>query len=92
MNKIREYHLKQEKLKTELLNCMMENKVFTAKIFLLIKKFVGVLVWGLFHIKTSAVGNARNQCAKEDIVFISGIGCSSRFRIIWKPWKAFHSW
>ena len=36
-------------------------------------------LWGLFHIKTSAVGNARNNVPKEDIVFISGIGCSSRF-------------
>ena len=72
--------MKQEKLKTELLNCTMENKVYTAKDFSSDQEVRWCPGCGDYSIlkQVQSVMPEINML-KEDIVFISGIGCSSRF-------------
>ena len=69
------------KLKT-LLNYMMENKEYTAKDFLQIKRYVGVLDVAIIILK-QVQSVIQIGVPKENIVFISGIGCSLAFLIIW---------
>jgi len=72
--------LKQEKLKTELLNCTMENKVYTAKDFSSdqeVRWCPGCGDYSILKQVQSVIPEI--NVPKEDIVFISGIGCSSRF-------------
>ena len=72
--------MKQEKLKTELLNCMMENKVYTAKDFSSDQEVRWCPGCGDYSIlKQVQSVMPEINVPKEDIVFISGIGCSSRF-------------
>jgi len=72
--------LKQEKLKTELLNCTMENKVYTAKDFSSDQEVRWCPGCGDYSIlKQVQSVMPEINVPKEDIVFISGIGCSSRF-------------
>ena len=72
--------MKQEKLKTELLNCMMENKVNTAKDFSSDQEVRWCPGCGDYSIlKQVQSVMPEINVPKEDIVFISGIGCSSRF-------------
>ncbi len=72
--------MKQEKLKTELLNCTMENKVYTAKDFSSdqeVRWCPGCGDYSILKQVQSVIPEI--NVPKEDIVFISGIGCSSRF-------------
>lgn len=72
--------MKQEKLKTELLNCTMENKVYTAKDFSSDQEVRWCPGCGDYSIlKQVQSVMPEINVPKEDIVFISGIGCSSRF-------------
>lgn len=72
--------MKQEKLKTELLNCMMENKIYTAKDFSSDQEVRWCPGCGDYSIlKQVQSVMPEINVPKEDIVFISGIGCSSRF-------------
>ena len=72
--------MKQEKLKTELLNCTMENKVYTAKDFSSDQEVRWCPGCGDYSIlKQVQSVMPEINVSKEDIVFISGIGCSSRF-------------
>ena len=72
--------MKQEKLKTELLNCMMESKVYTAKDFSSDQEVRWCPGCGDYSIlKQVQSVMPEINVPKEDIVFISGIGCSSRF-------------
>ena len=72
--------MKQEKLKTESLNCTMENKVYTAKDFSSDQEVRWCPGCGDYSIlKQVQSVMPEINVAKEDIVFISGIGCSSRF-------------
>ena len=72
--------MKQEKLKTELLNYTMENKVYTAKDFSSDQEVRWCPGCGDYSIlKQVQSVMPEINVPKEDIVFISGIGCSSRF-------------
>ena len=72
--------MKQEKLKTELLNCTMENKVYTAKDFSSDQEVRWCPGCGDYSIlKQVQSVMPEINVPKENIVFISGIGCSSRF-------------
>ena len=72
--------MKQEKLNTELLNCTMENKVYTAKDFSSDQEVRWCPGCGDYSIlKQVQSVMPEINVPKEDIVFISGIGCSSRF-------------
>ena len=72
--------MKQEKLKTELLNCTMENKLYTAKDFSSDQEVRWCPGCGDYSIlKQVQSVMPEINVPKEDIVFISGIGCSSRF-------------
>ena len=72
--------MKLEKLKTELLNCTMENKVYTAKDFSSDQEVRWCPGCGDYSIlKQVQSVMPEIGVAKEDIVFVSGIGCSSRF-------------
>ncbi len=72
--------MKQEKLKTELLNCIMESKVYTAKDFSSDQEVRWCPGCGDYSIlKQVQSVMPEINVPKEDIVFISGIGCSSRF-------------
>ena len=72
--------MKQEKLKNELLNCTMENKVYTAKDFSSDQEVRWCPGCGDYSIlKQVQSVMPEINVPKEDIVFISGIGCSSRF-------------
>ena len=69
-----------EKLRTELLNCTMENKVYTAKDFSSDQEVRWCPGCGDYSIlKQVQSVMPEINVPKEDIVFISGIGCSSRF-------------
>ena len=72
--------MKLEKLKTELLNCTMENKVYTAKDFSSDQEVRWCPGCGDYSI-LKQVQSVMPEIGvdKEDIVFVSGIGCSSRF-------------
>ena len=72
--------MKQEKLKIELLNCIMENKTYTAKDFSSNQEVRWCPGCGDYSIlKQVQSVMPEINVPKEDIVFISGIGCSSRF-------------
>lgn len=72
--------MKQEKLKIVLLNCTMENKIYTAKDFSSDQEVRWCPGCGDYSIlKQVQSVMPEINVPKEDIVFISGIGCSSRF-------------
>ena len=72
--------MRQEKLKTELLNCMTENKEYTAKDFSSDQEVRWCPGCGDYSIlKQVQSVMPQINVPKENIVFISGIGCSSRF-------------
>ena len=72
--------MRQEKLKIELLNCMMENKEYTAKDFSSDQEVRWCPGCGDYSIlKQVQSVMPLIGVPKENIVFVSGIGCSSRF-------------